>query len=304
MKAPIFIIGCPRSGTTMLLDILSSHEDFAWISSHFNFFPKILFLNIFNSIYDVPLFGKNLFLVKKNLKYILPEPVEPWRFWNTYLTNFKWERGGKIIPSKRTEKDITQDEILELQKCILLICKFKNKNRFLSKYTDFPRIRYLLQVFPDAKFIHLIRDPRATVFSYFNKIRNGEFNTWNEREWWIRGWPKKWRDSWREKYNSCLSFVAFQYKFFIKNIWEDAKNIQNSQYLEIRYEDFIKHPQKNINFLLKFCNLGKSLKLEWYLKHIQLFNMNFKWKKNLSIEERNILLKIISENEFLKLFEN
>ncbi len=57
MKKPVFIIGCPRSGTTMLLDILSSHEDFAWISQFVNKLPSKIYLGYIQRLYNNYLFG-------------------------------------------------------------------------------------------------------------------------------------------------------------------------------------------------------------------------------------------------------
>src|SRR5690242_7881820 len=34
LDKPIFIVGAPRSGTTLLYDLMASHKDLAWFSQH------------------------------------------------------------------------------------------------------------------------------------------------------------------------------------------------------------------------------------------------------------------------------
>ena len=246
MSKPVFIIGCPRSGTTMALDLLSVHENFAWVSQVLNERPKKLELATFNRIYDDPIRGESL-LLERQQGMTLPRPVEPWKFWNTYLSKFQWERGGPIPPRRRTGKDITAEEIKTIRSVITGICQRQRKARFLSKYTDFPRIKYLTQAFPDAIFIHIVRDGRAVANSYTNQIKSGVIGTWEEREWWIRGLPKTWRKEWTEKYQTPLGLTAYLWKFFVNEIWEDAKSLSPDQFVEVRYRDLMQSPKKTLN---------------------------------------------------------
>ena len=307
MTKPVFIIGCPRSGTTILLYLLAAHEAFAWVSGQLNRFPQMMILlSYYNRIYDIPGFGKYLFLLAHNEKCrrILPRPVEPWRFWNTYLSNFQWERRGQIPPRRRTENDITPEEITNTRRVIQRLCKYQNRERFISKYTDFPRIKYLLQPFPDAQFIHILRDGRAVAHSYCTRIKSGDFGTWQEREWWVRGWPASWRKHWRQNYNSPLSLTAYQWKFFVKEIREDAKCLPSRQYLEVRYEDLMESPKKTLVHILEFCGLGFTTRVSRYLDRIGLRNMNYKWKKALDDEQQRELNELIVDDEFRRTFED
>ena len=237
------------------------------------------------------------------MRKLLPQSVEPWAFWDNYLSNFQWKRRGQTPPRRRTENDITFKEVSNLRKIIQLVCKYQNKGRFLSKYTDFPRIKYLIQVFPDAQFIHLLRDGRAVSYSYYNKIKSRQFKTWEEREWWIRGWPKLWCKSWEEKHNSPLGLAAYQWKFFVKEIWEDSKYLASNQYLEIRYEGLVNSPEVTIRKVLKFCSLEFTPRIKWYINHTIITNMNYKWKKYLDKKQQKELETIIVEDQFRKLFE-
>jgi hypothetical protein len=62
---PIFIIGAPRSGTTILLDILAGNEGVSWISNYVNSAPSETWRSVINRLYDVPIIGKNAYLFKR-----------------------------------------------------------------------------------------------------------------------------------------------------------------------------------------------------------------------------------------------
>ena len=313
MKGPIFIIGCPRSGTSITLNIVARHEELAWVSDNLNGNPNQLKRAKINRIYDLPTIGDLLYLARTQgdhpimlpyrIKNFLPAPVEPWVFWDSYLQNFQWRRGGIISPRRRTKDDITLSEVMHIRQAIEAICQYQNKRRFLSKYTDFPRITYLNEAFPDAIFIHIVRDGRAVAASCLEKIESGEFGTWNEREWWIKGWPESWRDEWVKKYKTPLSFVAFQWKFFVSEIWEDAKAIGKNRYMEIRYKDIVTNPHLTFNRLFEFCQLGKSRRVETYLDKINLSTMDYKWKDRFDNEEKEILARIVGDSNFTYLLD-
>jgi hypothetical protein len=304
MHKPVFIIGSPRSGTTILLDLLSAHEDFAWVSHYSHFAPKVHNLAYLNRVYDIPFLGRRIFLKKNAIRNVLPHPTEPWGFWNAYLPKFQWERGGKTPPRRRTKEDISTQEIRNTRKAVQSICRFQHKSRFLSKYTDFPRIEYLTQVFPDAQFVHILRDGRAVINSYYNEVKKGNFKTWEEREWWLRGWPEAWCKLWKEEYDSVLSFLAFQWKFFLMEIWKDARCLPANQYLEIRYEELIENKKDSVQNIVRFCELAFSSRIKWYLERTPLYNMNYKWREHLNKEQQGELEEIIIEDEFTRTFEN
>lgn len=313
MKQPIFIIGCPRSGTTLILNIMACHEQFAWISNLIERWPFRPQMSFWHRIYDLPYMGRYLYLGRTQnrlpkilfgrFKNYLPMPVESKSFWKRHLSKFQWEREGKTPPRRRTPNEISMSEISNIRRVIDDICRFQSKDFFVAKYTDFPRIQYLAKAFQKAKFIHVIRDGRAVANSYLQKIKNGDFKTWHEREWWIKGWPATWCNKWLQRYKTPLSFVVFQWKFFVSEIWKDSKTISKEQYLEVNYKDIIDSPQRTFQFIFEFCGLKTSQKVKWYLDRIALQNMNRKWEEKLTDKEKEVLDEIICEPEFKSLLD-
>jgi hypothetical protein len=229
-------------------------------------------------------------------------PVEPWEFWTTYLRKFRWKPGGALPPHRHNETDMTSEEAKTIRHVIDAVCNYQGKDRFLSKYTDFPRIKYLTQAFPDAFFVHIVRDGRAVALSYCEQMRSS-WRTWEEREWWIRGWPEPWREEWLEQYKSPLAFVVYQWMYFVNDIWEEACDLPSSQFVEIRYKQLVESPKKVLADIFERCDLRMSPRVDWYADRIGVRDMNLKWRETLSVEEREMINKVINEDRFRRVLD-
>ena len=305
MGNPIFVIGCPRSGTTIALKIMAMHEQLSWVSKYLNRFPLKTGYTILNRLYDLPCIGKRLYfmatqdssILPRKLTRFLPAPVEPWTFWTEYLSSFRWDKGKQAIHRRRTAQDISDEEVCRIREVIDSIVRTQNKTRFLSKYTDYPRIKYLTQAFPDAQFVHVLRDGRAVAASYHKIMEDRWLNSWKNREWWINSWPEEWKKEWIDRTNSKLNFGAYQWKYLVSEIKDDAKVLPSDQYIEIRYSDMVNSPYDTFKRVFHHCNLKDSRKVNWYLNKANMRNMNTKWKTRYTAIEKDELDRIIHEPE-------
>ena len=161
---------------------------------------------------------------------------------------------------------------------------------------------YLSTVFQNAKFVHLIRDGRAVVYSLMQKMESGQFHTWEERCWWISGWPRSWQVRWESEHHSQLGLAAFLWKFFTSEIRKEAEEFPELSYMEIQYEKLIESPIETISKILSFANLPPSKFLTDYLNQIKpQRNMNLKWQKAFSNEQKdeiNSIFEFCDNNQF------
>jgi hypothetical protein len=293
-KKPVFVIGCPRSGTTLLLDLLAAHEAFAWVSHYTNHLSRLPIVDLLNLVYEVPVLGRKLFRWKRGWPFgflFLPHPVEPWLFLSLYLKNFRYPNGEIRNPSK---DEITVEERRRIQRRVRWLCSCQKKDRFLSKYTDFPRMRYIIEAFGDTQFIHIIRDGHAVSYSYYRMLKTGEFGNWQDRDRYIRAWPEKWRKAWKQKYRSMIAFCAYQWMFFVKEIQREAQCLPADRYYEVRYEELVESSMQVLCRILKFLELPVTKKFEALVKpHLPLRNMNLKWRDDLTKEQKEQLSEIL-----------
>lgn len=124
---------------------------------------------------------------------------------------------------------------------------------FLHKFTGWPRAGFLAGVFPQAKFIHVVRDGRAVA------------NSWLQMEWWegFNGpdhwqWgplPSAYESEWRESGYSFPSLAGILWKLLIDAHDSAAANLPGGSWLEVRYEDVVEHPDRAFATMLGFAGL-------------------------------------------------
>jgi len=200
---PVFIVGVPRSGTTLLRVVLDSHPNLAvgpecpWISG--NYGDVVSFKHLFESL------TSHMSGPTKNLSGV----------------------DEKVVGSALGN---AIDEIL------LAYAKIKGKRRWIEKTPDnIAFIPFLNIVFPNAKFIHIIRDGRDVASSSFQaKHKWGQFINCNgeKLENNILNCLKRW-DIW-----------ICQFQEWIIDL--------NLQVIEVKYEDLINNPKKIIGEILDF----------------------------------------------------
>ena len=299
----LFIIGCPRSGTTYLLRLLASNQQFSWVSNKLNKKPNEKGLSEELKIFDKFYFGKKKYFEAHNSHYSMPFPVEPWLFWNNYFPYFQWSPEACYTPRNAEPDDVSEEQIEEVRKAVNAINKESGRAYFLSKYTDFPRIRLIMKAFPNAKFVHLIRDGRAVANSYNNKIESGEFNTSAEEDNWVSAWPDKWQKDFKEKFNTPLAFTLYQWKFFLDEIINETKTVNSSNILEVKYSDMIKDTYGFVKKILDFAGVEMDSCMKNFIKKKPGNNKNNKWKERLTDAEKNLYDQILTEDRYKNLLD-
>jgi len=162
---PVFVIGMPRSGTTVISEAISLHEEFGWISNYLTKFPNYIWISMLNRLCFIPKIGIYIRGRKpqtNNLnsffRKFFPYPSEAYNIWEIFLG--KKFRNDYLFGKVATEEE--RKNVIEYFKKVL---KYQGKKRLFVKLTGPPRIQFLTSIFPDAYFIHIIRDPRAVVNS-------------------------------------------------------------------------------------------------------------------------------------------
>jgi len=145
---PIFIICAPRSGTTLLYNILCKHHHLSYITlnliragiqrkGRIIGYKKNTLAKIYNIIYRDK---------ASNARH------EASYFWHKYFDMYDY----------LTEKDFDPEMANYYELVIHNVEKFYNVSRFINKNPEHSvRVRLLYRIFDDIKFIHIVRDGRA-----------------------------------------------------------------------------------------------------------------------------------------------
>lgn len=275
---PIFVIGSGRSGTTILYHLLTIHKDTYWFSlfteKYINF-PKA---SVVHGLYDLPIIGKHFKhqLLKYPLSINLLTPGEGEQIYRKF---------GFQDNCRMTEKNLNLIKAKEFKKFVLTHQVWTQKTRFLAKRTaNTQRLRLINLLFPDAIYIHLIRDGQAVADSLCRQSWWPRLNLW-----WLGQRPIDWQK--QNPLKDPLELCALHWQ---KNIQEilSVKKLLSNRYFELRYEDLIKNVPQNMKKVLDFCQLSWSRDYEQLLPKT-LPNMNSAWRKNVSMHKQIIIREAI-----------
>jgi len=250
IKKPVFVIGTGRSGLTPLMDMVSYHSEFGWISQHVDKHPRRSELSFISRIVEYPFFNKIKYMTQFNALLKVPFHAEAWKFWNYLYTDF-------VDPFRDLdEMDVSPDIKKRFHRAIGEILRYQGKRRFITEYSDWSRIGFFKKIFPDSKFIHIIRDGRAVANSLLNvhwwKGRQGIYK-------WKIGKPPSLYLNLIEKYdNSFVAMAGVYWKFFVNQIDKKAQSLNENDYFLVKYEDLCKDPLGWSKKCLEFCEVDQE----------------------------------------------
>jgi hypothetical protein len=230
VTAPIFVIGTGRSGTTVCGITLSMHRDIGFLNE-----PKALWHTV---IPDEDIVG-----------------------------NYT-DQPGRYQLSASDASDGVSETVHRLYSGYrgLTGCK-----RILDKYPEMVfRIPFLRQLFPDAKFILLVRNPDATAGSIKAwSTRHGSRVDGRKSDWWGRD-DRKWRCLVDEVAASDPEFSGKTGELRELGNERDRAGLEwllsmraglqaeaspKKDVIRVRYEDFVDDPGQTLSRLFEFCDL-------------------------------------------------
>lgn len=271
---PIFFVGMGRSGTTIIFESMTQHLDLAWPSNYCEWMPRYLFMNALVPLVDrIGLRGhkKQYARAIPGNRY-LPQPDEAYEFWDYYTQeNFSYDYLSNVKASQET--------VDRVSKAVARLMYWQQKPRFTAKLTGPGRISFLASIFPDARFIHIIRDGRPVVQSLLRQ------KFWHdkgglERPFWD-GTPKHILQEWEASGRDADVLAALQWRHVIQSIRSDAARLPESSYMELRYEEFVADPVMALKSIYNFSelSLAEEIANNPESKNGSYRNMNEKWRE-------------------------
>lgn len=279
VEKPIFIIGVGRSGSTIFHRMFSEHPHVVWVSGLCDRHPARPALSrALQRMIDWPLVNRPL---KRHY-----EPEECYRFWNHHCIGFA-----------QPCRDLLASDVTELNRrqipAAMAELLTHRRRRLLHKITGWPRIGFLRELFPDARFIHICRDGRAVA------------NSLLEVDFW-QGWhgPDRWRwgeisatqrAEWEHHGKSFVALAGLQWKLLMEATAEAAARIPSAQFMQLRYEDFVSDPIRYFRDVTKFCELEWRPRFEKAIGRYSLRSANDKWRRDLTPEQQAVLESVLAD---------
>lgn len=214
-KAPVFIVGCTRSGSTFLHDTILSSGNFAVYRADSDVFNRI-----------APVFGDRRLRFKSNRAKLMNMWLQSDHFKKTGLNGNKI--CAEILSDCRNAGDFLR-----------IVMERTAQSQGVERWADgtnahllsMPRIK---QTIPNALFIHNIRDGRDVATS-LNHL----------------GWPFEPRCPWDRKHGLLVS--ALYWEWMVRKGREYGRRL-GADYLEVRYEDLMRQPKETLKVLSAFLH--------------------------------------------------
>jgi hypothetical protein len=276
---PLFIIGTGRCGSTVFHDMLAQHPRVTWLSKLTDRYPTRPAINsMLLKCFAVP--GAAPILRKKWW------PIEPYRFWDHY------HRGFGTPYRDLTAEDVIPGSIGPLRTAAAA-CVTPGRPHLLCKITGWPRLGFLNTVYPQAKFINVIRDGRAVASSL---VRVKFWLGWHGPDNW--GWgPLSAEQDRRWKSHRC-SFVALaglQWEILMDAYEQTKHAVPAERMLEVRYEDLCRDTVGQTRRAAEFAGLDFPGALQRRIQRMRMESRNDKWKQGLSPAQQTVLNECIRD---------
>lgn len=203
MKPPVFIVGCPRSGTSFLYHLLLSAGGFAEFHTQMN-------------VYDVlePIYGD--LGVPKNKAAAVREWLRSKAFRVSGLEAAEIE--AKVLAECHCAGDFLRIIMED-------VARTQGVDRWIdSTPTNVPHMLRIQKDFPDALFVHIIRDARDVALSL-------------DKRSWSRPLP------WDGK--KSLLAAGLYWEWIVRKA-RQMGTVLKTQYTEVRYEKLVQQPRETL----------------------------------------------------------
>jgi hypothetical protein len=288
LASPAIFIGPGRSGSTIISEIIFAHESLAWPTNHQEYFPRTALVNLLRPLFDNRfwrLIGEKGQLNKTRfLNSLLPLPAEAFPFWDLLTRpEIDFSRGfllGEV--EDETEK-------LRIRKAITRIVHWQRKQRFSMKLTGPGRIEYMQSIFPDARFVNVVRDPLVTVRSLL------AVPFWKDlgmhQLWWTGAYSEEELARFESLKSDPIAATAYQISKVLRTTQDEARQCE-ANLLTVRYEDFVANPTAIVGDICSFLDLSVSAALQQKLRQTAVHDRNQRKPKSEEFSEQEILAVI------------
>ena len=267
VKQPVFIVGHFRSGTTFFHDSLNELDAFVAPRMIDCLYP---YLNRYIQFILIPILKRVLpeerLMDKMKVAWDSPQEEEFALSLMTMDTSVSFLFAPKTY-SKDLNKSVLLGDSRVKEKWLKAHMKFARKFQSMNKGktlvfkspSNTSRIKELLEIYPDAKFIHLVRNPMDVIPSTLNLYKKilPEFSLQDEKQ------------------IDFEEFVFNVYDQVMRQFMERKNEIDTTQLVELKYEDFVNTPIQLISEAFEQLNIATSVNgLESFFESRKNFTRN------------------------------
>jgi Sulfotransferase family/Aspartyl/Asparaginyl beta-hydroxylase len=233
LRRPIFIIAAPRSGSTLLFETLASSEHLVTLGGEAHWLVE----DIESLRPDAPRVGSNRLTAAHATDHVAREMHESIEL---HLRDAGDRRVALRAESRLLEKT--------------------PKNAL--------RIPFFNQLFPDALFVFLWRDPRENLSSIIEAWRSGRWKTYNGLPGFEGPWSMLLPPGWQAMNGKSVEEIAaFQWSKTNRIALDDLAQLDPGRWMSLSHASFLANPQREVERICRFIGIGVDARLRLRLEH-------------------------------------
>ena len=230
---PVVILAAPRSGSTLLFETLAASSDFWTIGGEGpGIFERISRFNPTTKFCD----SNALFAADS-----IPQANEQIRTW--YYQKLRDSKGRGIQSMQGT---------------------LNGPLRFLEKTPrNALRVSLLNDIFPDALYIYLYRNPRENISSMMEAWQSGRFVTYPSLPGRGKPWSLLLPPGWQSYHDASIEKIAaFQWRATNEAILNELTKLERSRWMAVSYGQQVHSPAATMQAICDFCDVSAGAILE------------------------------------------
>ncbi len=239
-RAPLFIVGTGRCGSTIAYSCLAMHQEFAWIPSWLTTLPRMPALAAMNRFWELP--GTDRFRESR----FFPKPVEPNDVFAAWLKNYSTET-------------LTDQMVEEARRTLLPLIgrieRAQGKRRFLCKMVGRPvKIALFARLYPEARFVHITRDLKPTVCSLMQVDFYQRGDSLHRWPWGVI--PKAFLDYYEQVGRAEEVKGAITVQLNRHELDRQLRTVDPSRWIALAYADFVQRPIESLRRVAELADFA------------------------------------------------
>jgi len=267
---PVFLVGAPRSGTSLMYKALCLHPDASYISNWVRRAPAVPQLAVLNrAAVHLPHLRLKAWFGGGDNAYVYGSRRPLWE------RAFPMPVEGEPLYTRAGvgEHANGSADLSRLRRSFAAVRRAGGGSTFVNKrVANNRRIPLLLDAFPDARFVEIVRDGRAVALSLAN------VDWWPDSVvWWAGKTPREWEaaggDPWALRARTWVEELHATEQGLAK--------VPERQRLSITYEQLVRDPQTTLSGVAVFAGLDPAGAGRSWLAGVTFPDRNEAWRTRL-----------------------
>jgi hypothetical protein len=266
----VFLVGAPRSGTSLVYKALCLHPDASYISNWVRRAPAVPQLAVLNrAAARLPELRLKTWFGGGDNAYVYGSRRPVWE------RAFPMPVEGEPLYTRAGvgEKTNGNVDVKRLRRSFSAVRRAGGGTTFVNKrVANNRRIRLLLEAFPDARFVEIVRDGRAVALSLAN------VDWWPDSVvWWCGKTPRQWEAEGGDPWELCARTWVEE----LRAIEEGLTRVPERQHLSISYEQLVRDPDGTLAGVAIFAGLDPKAPGRTWLEGLSFPDRNEAWRMRL-----------------------